>query len=308
MSDPESGVTEARDGATVILTISQPARRNALSMAIREGLTEALDRIEADREVRAVVLTGAGGTFSAGGDISGMDVTDIPSGRERFRRTHRMVHALIQSSKPLIAAVEGWAAGAGMSLALCCDTVVAAEDARFMASFGKIGLVADCALFYTLPQRVGMGRARQFFSTASRWAPWRASASGWSIMSTPRAARSTARWSGRVPWPEGAPLPIALTKRISRRAGGGAGVRARHAGDAVRHRRPCGGPRRVPRQAQAGVQGSLMTTNAAIAPDYNELDDENSAASCAASSRRTIRRSCATRRNVCTGPRTRSGT
>ncbi len=155
------GVIEARDGATLILGISQPARRNALSMAIREQLTAALDRAETDRAIRAVVLTGAGGTFSAGGDISGMKVADIPSGRERFRRTHHMVHALMQSSKPIIAAVEGWAAGAGLSLALCCDTVVAAEDARFVASFGKIGLVADCGLFYTLPQRVGMGRARQ---------------------------------------------------------------------------------------------------------------------------------------------------
>jgi 2-(1,2-epoxy-1,2-dihydrophenyl)acetyl-CoA isomerase len=213
MSDPASGVTEARDGATVILTISQPARRNALSMAIREGLTEALDRIEADREVRAVVLTGAGGTFSAGGDISGMDVTDIPSGRERFRRTHRMVHALIQSSKPLIAAVEGWAAGAGMSLALCCDTVVAAEDSRFMASFGKIGLVADCALFHTLPQRVGMGRARQILLYGEPVGAVEGERIGLVDHVTPKGGALDRALERARAVAEGAPLPIALTKR-----------------------------------------------------------------------------------------------
>lgn len=157
----ENGVGETRAGTTLILTISQPARRNAISMLVREALTAALERAETDSEIRAIVLTGAGGTFSAGGDLSSMEVADLAVGRERFRRTHRMVHAMLQSSKPLIAAVEGWAAGAGLSLALCCDTVVAAEDARFMASFGKVGLIADCGLLYTLPQRVGMGHARQ---------------------------------------------------------------------------------------------------------------------------------------------------
>ncbi|MBC7636899.1 MAG: enoyl-CoA hydratase/isomerase family protein [Acetobacteraceae bacterium] len=168
---------EARDGATVVLTLNQPARRNALAMPMREALIEALDRIEADTSVRAVVINGAGGHFCAGGDISGMDVTGFGAGRERFRTTHRLVRLILESSKPFVAAVDGWAAGAGVGLAICCDTVVAASDASFMTPFGRIGLIADFALLHTLPRRIGEGRARQMFlageaidaATAERW-------------------------------------------------------------------------------------------------------------------------------------------
>ncbi|MDR5650850.1 enoyl-CoA hydratase/isomerase family protein, partial [Staphylococcus nepalensis] len=81
-------------------------------------------------------------------------------GRDRFRLLHAIVRAIVKSSKPYIAAVEGWAAGAGFSVALLCDTIVAAEGARFVASFPKVGLVADAGLLHTLPARVGQGRAR----------------------------------------------------------------------------------------------------------------------------------------------------
>ena len=156
-------LTESREGAIAILTLDYPERRNALAMPMRQRLVDALEAIEADRDLRAIVITGAGGTFSAGGDISGMNVTDLASGRERFRLTHRLVRLLIKGSKPVIAAVEGWCVGAGLSVAMCCDTVVAAEDARFAAGFGKIGLIADLGLLHTLPARIGQGRARQVF-------------------------------------------------------------------------------------------------------------------------------------------------
>ncbi len=161
-------LTEARDGATVILTLDQPARRNALAMPMRQAIVDAMEGIEGDAGVRAVVLTGAGGTFSAGGDISGMNAADLAAGRERFRVTHRMVRLLIKASKPVIAAVEGYAVGAGLSVALCCDTVVAAADAQFAAGFGRVGLVADLGLLHTLPLRVGQGRARQILLYGER--------------------------------------------------------------------------------------------------------------------------------------------
>jgi enoyl-CoA hydratase/carnithine racemase len=75
-----------------------------------------------------------------------------------MRRTHRLVRLLARGNVPVIAAVEGWAAGAGCSLALLCDHVVAAEDARFVLGFHKIGLMADLGLPYTLPARIGAGR------------------------------------------------------------------------------------------------------------------------------------------------------
>ena len=158
-----SMIREERHGTTAVVTLHQPARKNALAMQMREELIDAFERIEADPAIRAVVVTGAEGTFCSGGDISGMDAGDFAHGRERFRITHRLVRLMVESSKPYIAAVEGWAAGAGMGVAICCDTVVAAETARFVSPFNKLGLIPDFGLLHTLPRRVGGGPARQIF-------------------------------------------------------------------------------------------------------------------------------------------------
>ena len=154
-------VREEKEGGVLVLTIDYPQRKNAIAPAVRAALEDALERAQADREVRAIVVTGAAGTFCAGGDISAMDVGDALAGRERMRRTHRLVRLMARGGKPLIAAVEGWAAGAGMAVACACDTIVAAEDARFVAGFHKIGLMSDMGLPYFLPRRVGVGRARR---------------------------------------------------------------------------------------------------------------------------------------------------
>lgn len=153
---------ETREGDVALLTLNNPEKRNALAKPMRLALLEALGRIEADRSVRAIILTGAGGHFCSGGDIGSMhESRDLPSARERFRLSHDLLRLMAHGSKPIVAAVEGWAAGAGVGLALCCDTIVAAENARFVASFGKIGLVGDFGLLHTLPLRIGAGRARQ---------------------------------------------------------------------------------------------------------------------------------------------------
>jgi len=204
-------LTETRDGATAILTLDYPERRNALAMPMRQRLVDALEAIEADRDLRAIVVTGAGGTFSAGGDISGMNVTDLAAGRERFRMTHRLVRLLIKGSKPVIAAVEGWCVGAGLSVAMCCDTVVAAEDARFAAGFGKIGLIADLGLLHTLPARIGQGRARQVFLYGEQISAGRAEAIGMVDHVVPPGTALQAAL-GRAALFQ-APLPAAMTKQ-----------------------------------------------------------------------------------------------
>lgn len=158
---PVMRLIEERDGAVLVLTLDYPSRRNAMAMPLRLQMQEAIERAALGGEVRAVVLTGAGGHFCAGGDISGMDIDDALSGRERMRRTHAVVRLIAAGKLPVVAAVEGYCVGAGLSLACCCDTIVAAEDARFAAGFGKIGLMADCGLPHTLPWRVGMGPAKQ---------------------------------------------------------------------------------------------------------------------------------------------------
>ncbi|MBV8524962.1 MAG: enoyl-CoA hydratase/isomerase family protein [Acetobacteraceae bacterium] len=206
-------LTETREGPVLVLTMNYPERRNALAMPMREAMIAALERAEADRDVRALVLTGAGGIFSSGGDISAMGARDIAAGRERFRITHRFVRLMIESSRPIIAAVEGWAAGAGMSVALCCDTIIAAEDARFVASFGRVGLMGDLGLLHTLPARVGQGRARQILLYGEPVDAPRAEQMGLIDQVVPNGRALEAALQRAQMFAAAAPLPVALTKR-----------------------------------------------------------------------------------------------
>ncbi len=206
-------LSETREGATAVLMLDYPERRNALAMPMRQCLVDALEAIEADRALRAIVITGAGGTFSAGGDISGMHVGDLAAGRERFRLTHRLVRLLIKGSKPVIAAVEGWCVGAGLSVAMCCDTVVAAEDARFAAGFGKIGLVADLGLLHTLPARVGQGKARQILLYGEPTDAGRAAAIGMVDHIVPSGTALKAALDRAALFHGAAPLPVAMIKQ-----------------------------------------------------------------------------------------------
>jgi enoyl-CoA hydratase/carnithine racemase len=178
MSDDGSTILDhERDGAVLVLTLNYPERRNALSLPLRAALIDALSAAMADSEVRAVVLTGAGGNFSSGGDISSMEGVTGVSGRERLQSVHRLIRLLVQGEKPVIAAVEGYAFGAGLSLAAACDIVVASREAKFACSFNKIGLMPDLGAGWTLPLRMGLGRAKhimlrgQTFGTeeAERW-------------------------------------------------------------------------------------------------------------------------------------------
>jgi enoyl-CoA hydratase/carnithine racemase len=154
-------VLQDRDGGVVILTLNYPERRNALAMPLKLALLDALRKIERDRDVRAVIITGAAGNFCAGGDVTSMGEHDLDAARQRMRESHDIARLLASFAKPLIAAVEGWAAGAGVSFALLCDTIVAAENARFKPGFGDIGLVADGGMLHTLPQRIGIARTKQ---------------------------------------------------------------------------------------------------------------------------------------------------
>jgi 2-(1,2-epoxy-1,2-dihydrophenyl)acetyl-CoA isomerase len=207
-------LVEARDGATIVLTLNNPPRRNALAMPLREGLIAEFERIEADRGIRAVVLTGAGGTFCAGGDITAMNVTTLADGLERFRITHRLVRLMIRCGKPIVAAVEGFAVDAGLSLALCCDTIVAADDARFGAGFGRIGLIADLALNHTLPTRIGTGRARQVLLYGEQMAAARGERIGLIDHVVPKGAALDFALQRARAFAEAAPLPVALTKGL----------------------------------------------------------------------------------------------
>lgn len=162
MSAPEeSALLERREGNVVVLTMNVPEKRNALVPGIREGLLEALARLDEDRECRAIVLTGAGTAFCAGGDISAKGPFTGPQVRMLMKRPQRLLRAIAGHSKPVIAAVDGPAFGAGFALASACDFIAAGENASFCAAYGRIGVMPDIGLLWSLPLRVSMGVVRE---------------------------------------------------------------------------------------------------------------------------------------------------
>ena len=150
------------------VTLNQPARRNTLDEATKRELAQAVRQVQDDRSVRAVVITGAGGVFCAGGDIRAMQgaVLDSAGWRERMAQVRDFIEPLINLDRPVIAAVDGAAFGAGFSLALAADFVLASPTARFCLSFMRVGLVPDCGAFYTLPRVVGAQRAKELMLSA----------------------------------------------------------------------------------------------------------------------------------------------
>jgi 2-(1,2-epoxy-1,2-dihydrophenyl)acetyl-CoA isomerase len=167
---PESAVLYAAEGGVATLTMNRPQVLNALNDDLLAGLRESLAKAKADTAVRAVLLTGAGKGFCAGADLAAGAARQGPfdvsqSLRERY---HPIILAMRQFPKPIVGAVNGAAAGAGMSIALACDIVLAGESASFLQAFTRIGLVPDCGSTWFLPRIVGDVRARALVMLADK--------------------------------------------------------------------------------------------------------------------------------------------
>lgn len=159
---------ELQDGVATI-AFDRPERRNALDLAMRAEFARVVAAAVADDEVRAIVLSGRGGHFCAGGDIGSMkpgEGMSAEAGRRRMRKVLQAAAALHGCDKPVLAAVEGVAYGGGFGLALLADIIVAAEGARFCMSFARVGLVPDKGALYTLPRVVGLQRAKELMFSA----------------------------------------------------------------------------------------------------------------------------------------------
>ena len=135
---------------------------------MRYALADAVEAADADAGVRSIVLTGADGAFCSGGDISTMRRQPRHETTARAQAAQRIIRALWHTPKPVVAAVEGPAFGAGTALALACDRVVAASDATFATTFTGVGLAGDMGIFASLPARVGAPRARQMLMLGTR--------------------------------------------------------------------------------------------------------------------------------------------
>ena len=174
---------ETRHGHLTVLTLNRPEALNAFSSSITSRLAEALPRLAADEDCRALMLTGAGRAFSAGGDVKSMasdgggtesaKSADEPmrkaSKAERaagLRQSTSMVEWLHTMAKPTIAAIPGVVAGGGLSLALSCDIRIASTMARFTTAFNKLGLSGDYGGTYFLPHLVGASKARELYFTS----------------------------------------------------------------------------------------------------------------------------------------------
>ena len=149
------------EGGVATITMNRPDALNALNQELSDGLNEALESAARDAAVRCVVLTGAGKGFSSGADLADVDLDSGPFRPSTILhgRYHRFVKTIVEMEKPVIASVNGVAAGAGCSLALACDMRIASDKARFFQAFIKIGLIPDSGANYLLPRLVGYQKA-----------------------------------------------------------------------------------------------------------------------------------------------------
>lgn len=167
-----SEVRHIVDGQVSYITLNRPEVLNALTPGQRDLLVELLDRASADPDVRAVVLTGTGRGFCAGADLRGASGAGARVAGDVARTlrlgAQRLIAAVLDCEKPVIAAVNGTAAGLGAHLAFACDLVLAAESAKFIEVFARRGLVPDGGGAYLLPRLIGPRRAKElmFFGEA----------------------------------------------------------------------------------------------------------------------------------------------
>ena len=162
MTTTTAGPVLVRDDAAVrTLTLNRPQKRNAIDIELRIALAEAIESADREPAIRVIIVTGAGPAFSSGGDISTMQRMSPDQAIDRVQLAQRVIRAIWTTPKPVLAAVEGSAYGAGTALAAACDRVIAARDATFATTFTNVGLAGDMGISISLPMRIGVARARQ---------------------------------------------------------------------------------------------------------------------------------------------------
>jgi 2-(1,2-epoxy-1,2-dihydrophenyl)acetyl-CoA isomerase len=197
------------------ITLDRPAALNALTIPMKVALLEALAGLAAERTVRAVVLTGAGRAFCAGQDLRERLEPGAPAlGEELRERYNPVVLALRGLPQPVVAAVNGVAAGAGASIAFACDLRVAADTARFVLAFDRIGLAPDSGATWTLPRLVGAARAAELALLGDTVSADEALRIGLVNLVVPAADCLAAARSLAVRLAAGPPAALAATKRL----------------------------------------------------------------------------------------------
>ena len=164
----EPSVVVTRHDGVAVLRLNEPKTMNAMSPTLRAGLETEVPRVLDDPEVRCVVITGTGGAFCAGGDIRTMQKRKPSEVLARMAGHHKWSTRLLKADKPVITAVNGAAAGAGVSVAMMGDIVIASKEAYFTTGFARLGVLPDLGLLMTLPRAIGTLRAKEMLMTSRK--------------------------------------------------------------------------------------------------------------------------------------------
>lgn len=211
---------EFLEQGVALLTLNRPGKRNAFDAAMRDEIGAAVAHVHANREIAVLIVTGAGNSFCAGGDIGEMKagVPNAEAGRQRLMDLMPVAMGMFMLDIPVIAAVDGFAYGAGFNMALAADFIVATEEAKFCQSFGKVGLVPDFGGFFILPRIVGWAKARELILTAREFGAGEARELGivYKIVARENLMNTATEIARRLK--AASPDAIAHSKRILRRS------------------------------------------------------------------------------------------
>ncbi|HKT73885.1 MAG TPA: enoyl-CoA hydratase/isomerase family protein [Steroidobacteraceae bacterium] len=213
----DSPVLADQEDELVILTLNAPARRNAISTQMRSALRDAVRTALKNDSCRAIVLTGAGAAFSSGADVDQMQSgasADLDQVRMRYSILHDTVKLMCAGPKPFVAAVEGFAMGAGLSLASACDVMIVSRTAKLVSGFGKMGLIGDCGLLWTMPQRVGIAKTKDFLFSGRSLSGAEAFEMGFADYVVESGEALTAAKTRARTYATAAPLTVAETKTL----------------------------------------------------------------------------------------------
>lgn len=196
-----------KESGVATLSLNRPDVLNAINNAMRRELLAALEDVEADDEVKVLVLTGKGKAFCSGGDVKGMGTG------ERMIKPHPIILKMVNLEKPVISAVNGVAAGGGCNLAMAADIIIASEKASFIQSFVKIGLVPDWGGMFFLPRLVGIYKAKELMLTGERISATEAERIGMvnKVVPDKEFQDFVKEYSGRLA--KGAPKSMAMIKK-----------------------------------------------------------------------------------------------
>ncbi len=209
----ETLLIDATDNGVVTVTMNRPEKKNAANGVMWDELRQTWDELALDPTVRCVVMTGAGDGFCSGADLGGDGGRDLHQ-LQSMNLIHRTVQALYSIMVPVVAKVNGVAAGAGMNMALACDLIVASDRARFSEIFARRGLTVDFGGTWILPRLIGLHRAKELAFFADVISAEQAAEFGIVNKVVPHDELDDAvtEWADRLA--AGPPLALAMTKRL----------------------------------------------------------------------------------------------